>query len=249
MRWTSKRVQPYRSGGWAIKAGGIWKATRNGAREAPPLGRCASCAHLNSENRVPWVELFAGASTFDMADAKGFSLDNTIAVLARTPATLDAWLRGLPDIWVRRNEGPDTWSAFDIVGHLIVGERTDWMKRARIILEIGEARPFDRFDRFAQFRESEGKSLEELLDVFAVLRRQNLVELQSLNLQPEDFRRRGTHPVLGVVTLSQLLATWAAHDLTHMHQLSRVMAHQYRQAVGPWTAFLGVLKCGGHSEG
>ncbi len=176
-----------------------------------------------------------------------FNLTETVAVLARTPATLDAMLRGLPDTWVRCNEGKDTWSAFDIVGHLIVGERTDWMTRLRIILENGEARPFDPFDRFAQFRETQGKSLEQLLDEFARLRSENLVVLQQLNLQPDDFTRRGRHPALGVVTLSELLATWAVHDLTHMHQLSRVMAYQYREAVGPWNAYLGVLRCAGHS--
>ncbi|HXA86225.1 MAG TPA: DinB family protein [Candidatus Dormibacteraeota bacterium] len=177
-----------------------------------------------------------------------FNLDETIAVLTRTPATLDAMLRGLPASWVRSNEGKDTWSAFDIVGHLIVGERTDWMSRARIILENGEARPFDPFDRFAQSKESQNKSLEQLLDDFAGLRRENLAALQALNLQAEDLSRRGRHPALGVVTLQQLLATWAVHDLTHVHQLSRVMAYQYREAVGPWSVYLGVLQCSGHSS-
>src|ERR1700726_4970655 len=181
-----------------------------------------------------------------MSNSKEFSLADATAVLARTPASLDALLRGLPQNWVRSNEGKDTWSAFDIVGHLIVGERTDWMPRARIILEHGEARAFDPFDRFAQAKESRGKSLDQLLDEFAHLRTENLAALQALNLQPEDLTRRGTHPELGVVTLSQLLATWTVHDLTHLHQLSRVMAHQYRDAVGPWSAYLGVLKCAGH---
>jgi hypothetical protein len=182
-----------------------------------------------------------------MTTSKEFSLPEATAVLARTPATLDALLRGLPDTWVHSNEGKDTWSPFDIVGHLIVGERTDWVPRMRIILENGEARPFDRFDRFAQSKISQGKSLEQLLDDFASLRSENLAALQALNLQPEDLTRRGTHPALGVVTLSQLLATWTAHDLTHLHQLSRVMAHQYRDAVGPWITYLGVLQCAGHS--
>jgi hypothetical protein len=183
-----------------------------------------------------------------MATLTEFSLVDTIAVLTRTPATLNALLRGLPNIWVCRNEGTDTWSAFDIVGHMIVGERTDWMARLRIILESGEARPFDPFDRFAQFRLSQGRSLEQLLDEFAELRDQNLAALQALDLQPADLERRGKHPSLGSVTLAELLSTWAAHDLTHLHQLSRVMAHQYRQAVGPWSAYLGVLKCTGHSS-
>jgi hypothetical protein len=182
-----------------------------------------------------------------MPNSNSFSLTESIALLTRTPATLNALLRGLPEIWVRNNEGKDTWSAFDIVGHLICGDRTDWVPRVRTILEHGEARPFDPFDRFAQKRESEGKSLEQLLDDFAQVRSESLAALQALNLQPADFARRGKHPALGVVTLSELLATWAVHDLTHLHQLSRVMAYQYRDAVGPWSAFLGVLKCSGHS--
>jgi hypothetical protein len=182
-----------------------------------------------------------------MSNSTEFSVAEATAVLARTPASLDALLRGLPQNWVRSNEGKDTWSAFDIVGHLIVGERTDWMPRARIILASGEARPFDPFDRFAQEKESQGKSLEQLLDEFALLRGENLAALEALNLHPEDLARRGRHPALGVVTLSQLLATWAVHDLTHLHQLSRVMAYQYREAVGAWSAYLGVLQCAGHS--
>ena len=182
-----------------------------------------------------------------MANLTQFSLAETIAILSRTPAALDGLLRGLPSAWVHCNEGRDTWSAFDIVGHLICGERTDWIPRARVIIENGEARAFDPFVRFAQARESQGKSLEQLLDEFARLRSENLAALQALNLQPEDLARRGRHPALGVVTLSQLLATWAVHDLTHLHQLSRVLAHRYGDAVGPWSAYLGVLKCGGHS--
>lgn len=175
------------------------------------------------------------------------NLQDTIALLARTPSTLNALLRDLPETWTLRNEGEKTWSAFDIVGHLIHGERTDWMPRAKMILQFGESKPFEPFDRWAQERESHGKSLAQLLDEFARLRSENLNELRALNLQPEDFARRGRHPELGVVTLSQLLATWAAHDLTHLHQISRVMAYQYREAVGPWSAYLGVLHCAGHS--
>jgi hypothetical protein len=181
-----------------------------------------------------------------MASLTEFNLAEAIAVLTRTPATLDALLRGLPTSWVRSNEGNDTWSAFDIMGHLIFGERTDWMPRVLIILKDGEARPFDPFDRFAQFKESQGKSLEQLLDEFARLRRENLASLQALNLQPADLSQRGRHPALGVVTLSELLAAWVVHDLTHVHQVSRVLAHQYREAVGPWSAYLGVLRCAGH---
>ncbi len=176
------------------------------------------------------------------------NLADTIAILTRTPAALNALLRGLPDIWVRSNEGNDTWSVFDIIGHLNVGERTDWMTRARIILDQGESRPFDPFDRFAQFEESRGKSLDQLLDDFALLRGENIEALQALHLSEADLAKRGKHPRLGVVTLSQLLAAWAVHDLTHLHQLSRVMAFQYGEAVGPWSAFLGVLRCAGHSD-
>ncbi|MBZ5493882.1 MAG: DinB family protein [Acidobacteriia bacterium] len=182
-----------------------------------------------------------------MPTSNKFSMAEAIALLTRTPATLNALLRGLPDIWAHSNEGQDTWSAFDIVGHLIVADRTDWMPRVRMIMEHGEARPFEPFDRFAQMRESEGKSLEQLLDAFTRLRSENLAALEALDLQSSDLARRGKHPALGPVTLSELLATWAVHDLTHLHQLSRVMAYQYREAVGPWSAFLGVLKCSGHS--
>jgi DinB superfamily len=188
-----------------------------------------------------------------MPNSAEFKLPEAIAILTRTPAALDALLRGLPHIWVHGNEGrskdgKDTWSAFDIMGHLIHGERTDWMPRVQILLDYGEAQPFDPFDRFAQFEESQGKSLERLLDEFARLRKDNLAALQALNLQQEDFTRRGKHPALGTVTLSELLSTWAVHDLTHLHQLARVMAHQYRDAVGPWSSYIGVLQCGGHSS-
>jgi len=176
------------------------------------------------------------------------NLQDTIALLTRTPATLEALLRDLPETWTLRDEGENTWSAFDVVGHLIHGERTDWMVRTKVILQFGEDQPFERFDRWAQQRNSQGKSLGQLLDEFACLRAENLDELRALNLQPEDLERLGRHPVLGVVTLSQLLATWAAHDLTHLHQISRIMAHQYREAVGPWTVFLGVMQCAGHSS-
>ena len=175
-------------------------------------------------------------------------LHDTIAILTRTPAALDALLRGLPEVWILRNEGEESWSPFDIVGHLIHGDRTDWMPRARMVLEQGETRPFVPFDRHAQERESKGKSLGQLLDEFAALRADNLAQLQAMNLGPQDLALRGRHPALGVVTLSQLLATWAVHDLTHLHQLSRVMAHQYRELVGPWSAYLGVLHCEGHSS-
>ena len=170
-----------------------------------------------------------------------FSLDSALPVLRRTPAILRAWLEALPDAWTMANEGPDTWSPFDIVGHLIHGERTDWMDRVELILTHGDSRPFIPFDRFAQFQASRGKSLAELLDTFAELRAANLVRLQSLRLKPEDFTRRGRHPELGPVNLGQLLATWVAHDLNHLGQIARVMGRQYTEAVGPWVEYLPML--------
>ena len=174
-------------------------------------------------------------------------LQNTVALLTRTPATLDALLRDLPDAWTRATEGADSWSPFDIVGHLINGERHDWIPRVRLILEHGEAKTFEPFVRGGHVRETAGKTLAQLLDEFGRVRAQSLDVLRGFDLQAQDLERRGTHPAFGPVTLSQLLATWAAHDLTHLHQLSRVMAHQYRDAVGPWTAYLGVMHCNGHS--
>jgi hypothetical protein len=179
---------------------------------------------------------------------KEHNLQHTIALLGRTPGTLNVLLRDLPETWTIHNEGENTWSACDVLGHLIHGERTDWIPRARMVLQFGETKGFEPFDRWAQATESRGKSLAQLLDEFARLRSENLDQLRALNLQPADLARRGRHPALGTVTLSELLATWAAHDLTHLHQISRIMAHQYREAVGPWTAYLGVMKCAGHSS-
>ena len=174
------------------------------------------------------------------------NLENTIALLSRTPAALDAFLRGLPDEWTKSNEGGDSWSPYDIVGHLIHGEVADWIPRARMILEHGESRPFEKFDRLAQQRNSAGKSLSQLLDEFASLRAQSLATLKTLDTS--QLEKRGLHPELGTVTLGHLLATWVAHDLTHLHQLSRVMAHQVRDEVGPWDIYLGVMRCAGHSD-
>jgi DinB superfamily len=176
------------------------------------------------------------------------SLQQTISLLTRTPAVLDVLLRDLPEAWTLRNEGENTWSAFDVVGHLIHCERTDWMPRARIVLQFGERKPFEPFDRWGHIHESRGKSLEQLLDEFARLRSENLGELSGLNLGQAELEMHGQHPAFGAVTLSELLATWATHDLTHLHQISRVMAYQYRDAVGPWSAYLGVLQCAGHSS-
>ena len=174
-------------------------------------------------------------------------LEQTISLLARTPAALDALLRELPEAWTLRNEGENTWSPFEVVGHLIHGERTDWISRARMILEFGETRTFETFDRGGHEREIHGKSLGQLLEEFRRVRSENLGELRALNLQPAQLELRGRHPAFGTVTLSELLATWAVHDLTHLHQISRIMAHQYRETVGPWIKYLGVLQCAGHS--
>jgi hypothetical protein len=170
-----------------------------------------------------------------------FDLDDGIAILERTPGALRAMLAGLPAAWTGATEGPETWSPYDIVGHLIHGERTDWIARATLILAQGPRRPFAPFDRFAQLRESEGKSLADLLDEFARLRAANLVTLAAWHLTDARLALRGEHPAFGEVTLRQLLAAWVAHDLGHIAQVSRVMAKQYRDAVGPWRAYLPVL--------
>ena len=175
-------------------------------------------------------------------------LEKTIALLSRTPAALDGLLRDLPENWTHRGEGEGTWTVFDVVGHLIYADRENWLPRARKILQFGEAQPFDPFDRLGHVKESQGKSLSQLLDEFAVVRAGCLNGLRALNLKPEQVTKRGRHPALGPVTLSELLATWAAHDMTHLHQISRILAHQYRDAVGPFAAYLGVLQCGGHSS-
>ena len=168
-------------------------------------------------------------------------VEEAAAVLARTPGALDALLRGLPEDWIGANEGGETWSPFDVIGHLIHGEKTDWMPRVRIILEHGESRPFDKFDRFAQLAASEGRSLGSLLEEFAALRDENVRQLLRLRLSEADLGRRGHHPELGGVTLRQLLATWVAHDLDHVVQISRVLARQYSDEVGPWRAYLRVI--------
>jgi hypothetical protein len=169
-------------------------------------------------------------------------LEECLSVLTRTPATLDTLLRDLPEAWTAATEGPGTWSPYDVIGHLIHGERVDWMPRLAIILEHGPARSFDPFDREAQFRESDDKSLATLLDEFSSLRHENLSRLRALNLQPWQFELQGTHPALGPVTVRQLMATWTAHDLAHILQVSRVMARRFKQEVGPWAEYLSVMK-------
>ena len=170
-----------------------------------------------------------------------FNLDEAIAILERTPTSLTALLGGLPETWIRTTEGEGTWSPYDVIGHLIHGERTDWIPRARHIL-AGETRPFETFDRTAQFVDSQGKSLAELLATFADLRRENIAVLAGMNLTEVDLERKGLHPELGEVTLSQLLATWVVHDLDHVAQIARTMAKAYGEATGPWTAYLSILR-------
>lgn len=172
---------------------------------------------------------------------EGFRLADALAVLERTPAGLRALLEGLPEKWVGATEGEQTWSPYDVIGHLIHGERTDWIPRARHIL-AGDPRPFEPFDRTAQFTESRGKSLTELLETFADLRRQSVATLVAMKLTDEDLDRRGRHPELGEVTLAQLLATWVVHDLDHVTQVARTMAKVYTKATGPWIDYLSVLR-------
>jgi hypothetical protein len=170
-----------------------------------------------------------------------FELEHAIEILKRTPTTLNSLLRDLPEPWLVQNEGLDTWSPYDVIGHLIHGEETDWLPRAKIILEHGETRAFDKFDRVAMFESSKSKSITELLDTFTRLRNENLRELEALNLTADLLDKRGRHPELGVVTLRQLLSTWVVHDLGHIRQVVRVMSKQYGEAVGPWRAYLSIL--------
>lgn len=171
-----------------------------------------------------------------------FNLEHSIAVLERTPFVLEAQLKGLDEIWTTCNEGPETWNTFDVVGHLIHGEQTDWIARLEIILNDGNDKNFKPFDRFAMFEESKGKTLDQLLENFKQLRGKNIEILKSKNISENDFNRKGIHPVFGEVTLSQLLSCWVAHDLNHLTQINRVMAKQYKEEVGPWIEFLRILK-------
>lgn len=170
-----------------------------------------------------------------------FDLEQSIAILERTPQVLRTMLHALDSAWTDATEGPETWSPFIIMGHLVHGERADWIPRARLILAQGTNRRFTPFDRFAQFRESEGKTLTDLLDEFAHLRAEGVATLASWQLTDEQLALQGEHPAFGAVTLRQLLSTWVAHDLGHISQIARVMAKQYRDAVGPWRAYLGIM--------
>ena len=171
-----------------------------------------------------------------------FKLQEAIEVLSRVPASLKALLLGLSNNWVDNNEGPKTWSPYDVVGHLINAEKTNWMVRVKAILDYGENHPFEPFDRFAQFKASQGKSLGELLEEFAILRKQNIMILREYGLTKEDFEKTGKHPEFGKVKLSELLATWVVHDLSHIRQIVRTMAKQYETEVGPWKAYLSILQ-------
>jgi hypothetical protein len=171
-----------------------------------------------------------------------FSIERSTGILSNTPHVLRALLGGIDDEWIYSNEGVDTFSAFDVVGHLIHGERTDWKVRAEIILSDGPVRTFDAYDRFAQFEESRGKTIGQLLFTFEQLRSDNMKWLQSLDLTEGSLDRTGRHPDLGEVTLRQLLATWVVHDLTHIAQVSRVMAKQYKEVIGPWSAYFRILE-------
>ncbi|MGE5176113.1 MAG: DinB family protein [Hyphomicrobiales bacterium] len=173
---------------------------------------------------------------------EAFPPERAIPILERTPAVLRALLEGLPEEWIRATAGPGTWSAYDVVGHLIHGERTDWIPRARWILENGESMPFPPFDREAMFTASAGKTLEELLERFEELRAENVAALRALHLGPEELARAGTHPELGRVTLGQLLATWVVHDLGHLRQIAETMARAQGDAIGPWRAYFSMFR-------
>ena len=170
-----------------------------------------------------------------------FSLDRALEILERTPETLNIMLNNLSDEWTTKNEGEGTWSVYDIVGHLIHGEKTDWIPRTEIILSNKSAKVFEPFDRFAQFQDSYGKSLDQLLGEFKQLRKKNIDTLRSKNISSHQLGQKGIHPAFGEVTLSQLLSTWVVHDLNHIAQITRVMAKQYQHDVGPWIQYLGIL--------
>ncbi|ASN79908.1 DinB family protein [Deinococcus ficus] len=169
------------------------------------------------------------------------NLEHSLALLDRTPATLTALLSGLPEGWLHANEGEGTWSPFDVLGHLVDGERVNWLPRLRVILEHGEAGTFAPFDRFAHLNANGHRSVDDLLAEFTRLRGENVAAVRALHLTPADLARTGRHPEFGPVTLGQLIATWTAHDLAHLVQVSRTMARTYRDAVGPWRAYLSVM--------
>jgi len=170
-----------------------------------------------------------------------FTLTEAIEILERTPNVLEAMIDGISDSWIMNNEGGETWSPYDVLGHLIHGEKTDWVPRMELILSDKASLAFEPFDRFAQFEQSKGKSTRQLLDEFKALRKENIERLREKRLSEKDLTRTGIHPAFGSVTLRQLLASWTVHDLNHVSQISRVMARQYETEVGPWKAYLGIL--------
>jgi len=171
-----------------------------------------------------------------------FNLSNALEILERTPSVLETMLGDLSEVWTSANEGKGSWSPYDIIGHLVHGEKTDWMPRTEIILSDNPVKRFPEFDRFAQFEESKGKSLTELLEEFKTLRKKNLDSLKAKNLTAANLAEHGIHPSFGMVSLIQLLSTWVVHDLNHISQISRVMAKQYKEEVGPWISYLGILQ-------
>ncbi|MCA1624883.1 MAG: DinB family protein [Acidobacteria bacterium] len=170
-----------------------------------------------------------------------FTVEKSIEILERTPKVLEAMVRNISPEWTENNEGGETWSVFDVLGHLVHGEKTDWMPRVEIILSDTQDKAFKAFDRFAQFEEGKGKTLRELLDEFKSLRKKNIGVLRSKKLTDKTFEEKGVHPAFGEVTLAQLIATWTVHDLDHIAQISRVMAKQYKEEVGPWIKYLRIL--------
>ncbi|MCF7559373.1 DinB family protein [Sabulilitoribacter multivorans] len=170
-----------------------------------------------------------------------YSIDKAIEILEQTPKTITSFLENLSDEWILSDEGENTWRAFDVVGHLVHGEKTDWIPRLNIVLSSDDSKIFEPFDRFAQFEDSKGKSLLDLLHEFSELRRQNLNYLKTISFSKADFNLKAMHPELGEVTLKNLLATWVAHDLGHIAQIARVMAKQYKTEVGPWLAYIPIL--------
>lgn len=179
-----------------------------------------------------------------MEDIKkqSFSIDRTIEILEQTPETLIHLTSGLSDFWTKSNEGIDTWSVFDVVGHLLHGDKTDWLVRTKIILSNSYEKQFKPFDRFAQLETSKGKTLLELLNEFKLVRAENVRQIKSFEITTNDLTKAGMHPTFGAVTLGQLLSTWAVHDLDHIAQISRIMSKQYKEETGPWIEFLTILK-------
>jgi hypothetical protein len=195
-----------------------------------------------SGNRLGYYNFITLTDIITKEQTMNFTIEKSVEILERTPNVLNTMLQNISIDWTSNNEGGETWSVYDIIGHLIHGEKTDWIPRAEIILSEKPDKTFEPFDRFAQFKESEGKSLTQLLDEFKILRNKNIEHLRSKKLTDKNLEERGIHPAFGEVTLSQLLSTWAVHDLNHIAQISRVMAKQYKAEVGPWIEYLRILQ-------